>query len=41
MQPNPNAAVTGSSSYAVPGMREPWGTTVPGTTGPMSLVQSG
>jgi len=36
-----NAACTGSSTSAVPGTLTPWGTMVPGATGPISSVQSG
>ena len=41
MLPILNAAVTGSSTYEVPGTRAPLGTMVPGTTGPSNLVQAG
>ena len=36
-----NAACTGSSWYGVPGTFAPFGTTVPGTIGPRSLVHAG
>ncbi len=36
-----NAACTGSSWNGVPGTLAPFGTTVPGTIGPSSLVQAG
>ncbi|SPV16504.1 Uncharacterised protein [Burkholderia gladioli] len=39
--PMSKAALTGSSWNEVPGTRAPLGTTVPGTSGPSSLVQAG
>ena len=39
--PMPKAACTGSSWKDVPGTFAPFGTIVPGTTGPSSLVQAG
>ena len=41
MAPMLNAACTGSSWNRVPGTLAPFGTTVPGTIGPSSLVQAG
>ena len=41
MAPMLNAACTGSSWNGVPGTLAPFGTTVPGTIGPSSLVQAG